>query len=144
MLLRHARNGWEPLGPKAEGIPCSTYRRSPGRLSLAGCVPAEPASVSPAGRIVLFASVIVNLLCSLISGRDSLLLPPGLAGLSCSSQFGVPCSQDCPGPPGRWDALTKPGLIHGEGVTYPKPSPDRLLFGLIIPRPMWRYYLDEE
>jgi hypothetical protein len=76
MLLRHARNGREPLGPKAEGIPCSTYRRSPGRLSPAGCVPAEPAPVSPAGHIVLFVSIIVKWLREPISGRDSLLLPP--------------------------------------------------------------------
>jgi len=74
--------GGKPLGPKAEEIPCSTYRRSPGRLSLAGCVPAKPAPVSPTGHIVLFVSIIVKRLGEPISGRDFLLLPTGLAGLS--------------------------------------------------------------
>ena len=33
-----------------EARPVTTIRRTPDRLSLAGCTPAEPASVSPAGR----------------------------------------------------------------------------------------------
>jgi len=59
-LLPQAAKGAGTRRPEGSRIPASTCGRSPGRLSLAGCVPAEPASVSPTGRIVLLLSIIVN------------------------------------------------------------------------------------
>jgi len=51
-LLPQPADGAGIRGPWGIRIPESTCGRSPDRLSLAGCVPAEPASVSPAGSIV--------------------------------------------------------------------------------------------
>ena len=76
----------------------STCGRSPDRVSLAGCIPAEPASVSPADPIVLLRLIIVNLSSETISGRHSLLLSPGLAGFPGGRQ---------PGVSGRWDRLAR-------------------------------------
>jgi len=96
-LLRQVIKGREPSCAEGWKVPFSMCRRSPGRLSLAGCVPAEPASVSPDDRIVLVPLVTVNLL-----GRDSLLAATRLAGLSRRGEFGVSGGQDGLAAPGEF------------------------------------------
>ena len=59
-LLPQVARGPGIRRPLGDRIPASTCGQSPGRLSLAGYFPAEPASVSPADRVVLLESIIVN------------------------------------------------------------------------------------
>jgi hypothetical protein len=99
----------------------STRGRSPGRLSLAGCVPAEPASVWPAGRIVLLVSIIVNLSFGFLprpacpAGPGAPGLTPGLPGLSGGGEFGVSARQDGFGPAGKLVGRGRlPSMMIGE------------------------------
>ena len=89
-LLPQLRSGRGIQRCKGGWIPVSTCGRSPSRLSLAGCVPAEPASVWPAGGIVLRWSVIVKSLSSAAQAgiffRSRLALRAARAAASLASR----------------------------------------------------------
>ncbi len=58
------------------GTAATTFRRYPGRLSLAGCSSAEPACVSPANSIVIISSVIVKSFITMLCVSLCVLLWP--------------------------------------------------------------------